>query len=250
MTVAAPKPFYLLHAPLNSRQLMQWTAGQISERQTPDYGLALHRLLSASFGKGVVQPFRLFSPRVGQWSLYGYSDHDAQTLQNIARDCAPPETAEVLDFPQLRSKEMPLHFQAGKEIGFDVLVHPTRRLRNNTGKVREKDAWLCKLDEIPEENRKAREGVPPRETIYLEWLRERLQPAASLGLCQMKDFQRIRECRNGRSVEGPRVTFQGNLRIEEPGAFRALLRKGIGRHRAYGYGMILLRPVSKKLETV
>ncbi|QDH14861.1 type I-E CRISPR-associated protein Cas6/Cse3/CasE [Oecophyllibacter saccharovorans] len=243
MTAAAPKSFYLLHAPLNSRQLMQWTADQISEGQTPDYGLALHRLLSASFGKGVVQPFRLFSPRAGKWALYGYSDHDAQALQEIARDCAPPEIVGVLDVPQLRSKEMPFYFPVGKELGFDVLVRPTRRFKNDAGKMVERDAWLCKLEEA----KKANLSIPAREAVYQDWLRERLHPAATLEACQMKDFQRVRGNRDGRRVEGPNVTFHGNLRVQEPAAFAELLRKGIGRHRAYGYGMVLLRPVNKNV---
>jgi CRISPR system Cascade subunit CasE len=40
----------------------------------------------------------------------------------------------------------------------------------------------------------------------------------------------------------PDVTFRGMLEVVEPGAFEALLRRGVGRHRAFGFGMLLLRP--------
>ena len=41
---------------------------------------------------------------------------------------------------------------------------------------------------------------------------------------------------------GPDATLNGTLRINDPNEFRTKLRTGIGRHKAYGYGMLLLRP--------
>ena len=37
----------------------------------------------------------------------------------------------------------------------------------------------------------------------------------------------------------------GALTVTDPDAFAALLARGVGRHRAYGYGMILLRPPNR-----
>ena len=39
--------------------------------------------------------------------------------------------------------------------------------------------------------------------------------------------------------------MQGVLTITDGGAFASLLARGVGRHRAYGYGMMLLRPAWK-----
>ena len=39
--------------------------------------------------------------------------------------------------------------------------------------------------------------------------------------------------------------MQGNLTITEPEKFACLLARGVGRHRAYGYGMLLLRPLRR-----
>ena len=36
--------------------------------------------------------------------------------------------------------------------------------------------------------------------------------------------------------------MQGILTVTDSAAFAALLARGVGRHRAYGYGMLLLRP--------
>jgi CRISPR system Cascade subunit CasE len=38
------------------------------------------------------------------------------------------------------------------------------------------------------------------------------------------------------------VTFHGELVIKNPELFAERLAKGVGRHAAYGYGMLLLRP--------
>ncbi|MCY4060014.1 MAG: type I-E CRISPR-associated protein Cas6/Cse3/CasE [Gammaproteobacteria bacterium] len=36
--------------------------------------------------------------------------------------------------------------------------------------------------------------------------------------------------------------MHGVLVVRESDAFAQLVRRGVGRHRAYGYGMMLLRP--------
>jgi CRISPR system Cascade subunit CasE len=48
--------------------------------------------------------------------------------------------------------------------------------------------------------------------------------------------------RSLRHQEGPDASFEGVLTVAEPGAFALLLARGIGRHRAFGFGMVLLRP--------
>ena len=48
--------------------------------------------------------------------------------------------------------------------------------------------------------------------------------------------------RHARYSEGPDAVMRGVLTITDPDAFSSLLASGIGRHRAYGYGMLLLRP--------
>jgi CRISPR system Cascade subunit CasE len=48
--------------------------------------------------------------------------------------------------------------------------------------------------------------------------------------------------RNGRRIEGPDAVVHGTLTITDPVAFAGLLARGVGRHRSYGYGMLLLRP--------
>ena len=87
-----------------------------------------------------------------------------------------------------------------------------------------------------------------REEVYREWLSVRLdrKGGASLDLEQTKlvSFQRTRAVRklHTRHSEGPDAVLRGILTVTDPDAFAKLLADGVGRHRAYGYGMLLLRP--------
>jgi CRISPR system Cascade subunit CasE len=40
----------------------------------------------------------------------------------------------------------------------------------------------------------------------------------------------------------PDLTVRGQLRIKQPLAFQALLARGLGRHRSFGFGCLLLAP--------
>ncbi len=58
----------------------------------------------------------------------------------------------------------------------------------------------------------------------------------------MVDFERRNVLRGGRAHEGPDVTWHGELTVLDGDKFAARLAAGVGRHSAYGYGMLLLRP--------
>ena len=45
--------------------------------------------------------------------------------------------------------------------------------------------------------------------------------------------------------EGPDAILQGTLAVSNEETFAEILRNGVGRHRAYGYGMLLLRPPNR-----
>jgi len=78
--------------------------------------------------------------------------------------------------------------------------------------------------------------------------------AATVGTDALRliGFRRVRSQRNARvggkvkqrGVERPDALFTGELTIRDAEAFARLLARGIGRHRAFGFGMLLLRPPS------
>ena len=93
----------------------------------------------------------------------------------------------------------------------------------------------------------AAEAGVTRQSVYSEWLSERLGGAASVEHCELAAFQRTRVIRGptGRP-EGPDAVLHGAMTVGNEDEFRRILRKGVGRHRAYGYGMLLLRPPGRR----
>ena len=85
-----------------------------------------------------------------------------------------------------------------------------------------------------------------REQVYGEWLSRQfeIRGGAALESATLQSFQRTRAIRkrHRRYSEGPDALMRGNLVITDGDAFARLLAGGVGRHRAYGYGMLLLRP--------
>ena len=52
------------------------------------------------------------------------------------------------------------------------------------------------------------------------------------------------QARKGQTIDGPDATLTGRLRVTDPTAFAHLLARGVGRHRAFGFGMLLLQRAS------
>ncbi|QDH13389.1 type I-E CRISPR-associated protein Cas6/Cse3/CasE [Formicincola oecophyllae] len=239
-------PLHLIHIPINAQDLIMWGLRQTARGESSDldYGMMLHKLLSASFGKGAIQPFRLFTPKVGQWGLYGYSAENADALRASAALHMTPDMDHALPLNKMRSKTMPA-IKAGTRLGYDILTRPTRRLTSD-GKTKEQDAFVMACHTAAAQP----EASPPeRAQIYEDWLRERLsssgKPIATLDSFRLAHFATSRANRNHKTITGPEATFQGTLTVQDADAFANLLRHGLGRHKAYGYGMVLLRPADR-----
>lgn len=238
---------HLIHLPIAPRPFAQWAGDRgFGPRGTQDDGAALHVLLSALFGKGVLQPFRLFDqaqaadrPR-SVWSLYAYADRDADALADTARMVAPPDMLEAVALDRLRGRPMP-EARAGQRLGFDLRFRPVRRLTDGP-RLRERDAFVTEaLRDHPGDPDGMAAAGRTRHAVYRAWLAERL-PGAALETARLARFQRLRVLRGGRGIEGPDATMHGTLTVTDPTAFAQGLAQGIGRHRAYGFGMLLLRP--------
>lgn len=223
-----------------------------------DEGLALHHALSEVFGPGALKPFRLMVPsRRKTGFIYAYSRQGIDQLQANAALCGP-EYGALFDLEALEHKAMPTDFPAGRRLGFEVHLRPVRRARREGPKspAGEIDAFLHEaLHRFPEASEEDSEASPAesrmreagrtREAVYRDWLTERLQGAAELVEdfpARLTHFRRRLVVRNGKTTEGPDATLQGELKVIDGQAFGKLVAGGIGRHKAYGYGMLLLRP--------
>ena len=241
---------FLLRLPVNLAALNRFAAQRgflhDGHDRLLDEGLVLHHLLSETFGKGALQPFRLLpAPGARQASLYGYSSQGAAGLREMAELTSLPEALDVLQVENLQDKPMPLDkLTIGRRLGFDILLRPVMRAREDGA---ERDAYQLEAERtFPDQKGTLAASGRTRTNVYLDWLQARLGKAAQLEreASRLARFQRRRVLRNGKLVEGPDALIHGALTIQETEDFIHLLKRGVGRHRAYGYGMLLLRPPS------
>lgn len=240
----------MIRAEINVRDFQRWMG--MRRLQDPDH--AMHCLLVESFGKDLApKPFRVMTPRGGsQGCLYGYDNADADALREAATIYADPLQAGIIPAGRIESKPMPSEWEVGKNLGFEVRVRPTKRLNSGSVKTRrvqdieklrrgEWDAFQLAAMQCPKGTMNR-----SREEVYRDWLAERLERCggATLESATLQSFQRTRAVRkqHRRYSEGPDALMRGTLTVTDGAAFTKLLAGGVGRHRAYGYGMLLLRP--------
>ena len=235
-------------------RVVRWATAQslLPAQNEADMGYTLHALLVAAFGALAPKPFALQQPgQLGQRpgglaSVLAYSAHAPDALRDYAAVFADPDVVDALGLPCMAAKAMPDAFPAGRRLGFTLRARPTVRTDRDGDRtrVREVDAFLA-----------AGVGTPPgagpnRSTAYRDWLTRHLAAggavpdALALDAFRSTDVQRRDRNRVLRAQRGPDALFSGVLRVTEPDAFAALLARGVGRHRAFGYGMLLLRPAS------
>ena len=255
-------PLQMIRADIRVRAFQRW----MGSRRLQDADHAMHCLLTECFGELAPKPFRAIFPRDGgggrdddgaanKGTLYGYGTADVDALRDAAAAFACPLQSQIIPADGLDGKLMPAEWPAGKRLGFEVRIRPTRRLKRLSGATErpgtaerrrtvERDAFLM---QALDDTRKTRN----RQAVYEEWLRERLQKCGAAGLesATLQSFQRSRAYRkrNAAHIEGPDALMRGELMVADGAAFANLLQQGIGRHRAYGYGMLLLRPAGSSI---
>lgn len=222
------------------RRLATWATRFGLTAGGDDLGYALHTLLSAAFGEAAPKPFRHFDDARG---LLAYSTHDTEALQ-LAAQIAPPDIHAALGLERFASRSFPIDWASGRRLGFEVRVRPV--LRTNAG--RERDVFQVAAEKVG-----VGEFEPSRETLYGEWLTRELArgDAARIDCLRLAAFRLSASMRKGtivngkrsaQRVSGPDAVFAGELTVRDPAGFAALLARGVGRHRAFGFGMLLLRP--------
>lgn len=210
-----------------------------------DDGYLAHCHLKGLFGEHAPKPFYLEGQSGRFVRVLGYASVDADALREHAQTYADPFLFDAVDWAHFASKPMPTSWEVGQRLGFQVRVCPVRRLARGSGRPgAEVDAFLahCTKERI--------EQGADRAAVYMDWLRERLAALGGVDLvqAQLAGFSRERlvrrrqgEERRAAVSERPDATFRGELEVTDPRAFSRLLARGVGRHRAFGFGMLLLR---------
>ena len=241
---AATRSVHMIRADLDVKAFHRWAGSRgLISRNAFDEGFAMHCLLVESFGDIAPKPFRVIISRDGRQSgvLYGYCQHDADALRDAAETYADPLQGKVLVASRIDSKTMPSSWRPSQRLGFEVLVRPVvRRARGAKNAGAEIDAFQWEACRHPKGGMER-----SREEVYSDWLSGRFERrGAQLHQAALTSFQRVRTVRKLRAhaTEGPRAVMQGTVVITDPSDFADLVACGIGRHKAYGYGMLLLRP--------
>ncbi|MDX6749517.1 type I-E CRISPR-associated protein Cas6/Cse3/CasE [Geminicoccaceae bacterium 1502E] len=229
-------------------------------RGLPDHdpGYLLHRALRDAFGSAAPQPFRLLETPAAPPRLLGYGPAGEAVLRD-ALALAEPDLDRIFPKDEIASKKMPQRFAAGTVLGFEARLCPLVRGKTEAGRLREQDVFLHRAQAAPDE-------ALAREIVYAGWLGDKLAAGgAALEDVRLTRFslaplvRRSHASPTGRTAtaEGPPrrllargrgaarrpdAVLAGRLRVADPDAFAALLARGVGRHRAFGFGMLLLRP--------
>lgn len=236
--------FHLIHMRPNLNRLLPWAQrqGLIPDRGQGDLGYAFHAALRAAFADLAPQPF---SFRSGQ-ALLAYTTQADAMRSAVAM--ATPEVADMLGLDAtphssgLLIRSFPTSWKVGQLLSFEVRVRPVVRKED-----KEIDVFLSVVQRM-------HDTVPPREAVYADWLKRQFEAVADLHEIRMTEFSLSTVVRRAapqaeggrpkRPVQGPDAVFTGILQVRDSAAFAALLARGIGRHRAFGFGMLLLKPAA------
>lgn len=261
---------HLIRLPVDLRALAAFAvANGVSD---DDGGYALHLALRGRFGVDGPQPFRFFPEHRAGPHLLGY--HRTPDALGVMWSLPPIDARLASVFPTAPATHpMPTEWRSGQRFRFEVRARPVVRYGGRVRAARRgrAGAWLNRAGEVDaflaacERAGPVDEGNPAvsREAVYLDWLARRLEGAAALEEAEMRLVRRADTHRRVhppqvhgaspsdappsekpryRKTEGPDAVLAGTLSVADPVAFAALLARGVGRHAAFGFGMLLLSP--------
>ena len=225
-------------------------------RAPPDLGYALHAFLCGLFGKRGPRPFRPPEERrreraAGVRTVLGYTRTPIETLKTISEAGAlDDELQDGIDWSASRGRPMPENWPGGLTMRFDLRACPVRRPRlEHTIEI---DAQRAAETEAAAGGNGA--WPPTRGQTYPAWFESKLRRSravrivpGSVELLESRPVSVLRrpECAGRRRLHWstkPEAKLTGLIEITDGGAFTELLAGGVGRHRAFGFGMLLLRP--------
>jgi CRISPR system Cascade subunit CasE len=180
---------------------------------------------------------------------WGYSRSPAEALVRTARLLPPGRLGELEDVGGIAGRPVP-RFRAGQRVGFHLRACPVVRLASATHGHREGsevDAFLARCFSAGD-----REPVD-REQVYRDWIARRFDDEARAGarlesvrVAGVARERMVRRTHGGdrhsHRLERPDVRFEGVLAVSDSERFLESLARGIGRHKAFGFGALMLVP--------
>ena len=213
-------------------------------RDELDLGYLGHAWLKAAFGDLAPRPWRLLMPRRQDRRrpsrILAYSDQPADVLADHLARYATPSVTAVCRPENVLGKPLPQEWPAGRHYSFEALCCPVGR-KARSGQ--EKDVFLIEADH-------AGEDALNRSEVYRRWFKRQaesmqgieVEDVALEGFRLGKVLRKTQaQPREAHRRMRPQAVFQGVLRASDGASLLNLLRRGVGRHRAFGFGMVLLR---------
>lgn len=242
-------PLHLVKVPLRVDRLL-WIARRrgITVRDLDD-GYLVHCLLREVWQDVAPAPF-VVRGSGRTLDVWGYSSANASVLTSHARDFGDPAVLEAMDnLDSIASREMP-RFEKGRVVGFLARVCPVVRLaRDGHGHHAgaEVDAYVARSLGAPSS------ATLSRDDVYREWFQLRMKDRSVTGaevlrvrLAGISSRGVVRrtqgEERRARTLQRPDVHVEGELSIVDGDDFVRFLGHGVGRHRAFGFGAVIVVP--------
>lgn len=248
------EPLHLVRMELSVPQLVEMGRRRRLPAQVPDEDYLVHCAIGEVFGEDAPQPFALTGrTREHRVIVHGYSECDQAALRDRAQRFADPTVYQIIDWTTLASKPMPEVWPTGTVLGFTVRACPVVRMKNageHHQAGAEVDAYHARCWAVADRT------IPiDREEVYRQWLGQQVDRHGGarllqVGLERFQVGQLLRrtheEARKSRVCQRPDAALTGTLEVTEGESFSRLLRRGIGRHRSFGFGMLRLRPGERR----
>lgn len=244
-----PDSLYLVKVPLRPDKLIATARGRSVPVRDLDDGYLCHCVLRGLWQERAPAPFVL-RQNGRTLDVWGYSQSDAGALLEHARAFGDPALlAAINGLDAVVSKEMP-RFEAGRRLGFLLRACPVVRLaqaKNGHAAGAEVDAFLARCFAV------GTDVSVSREEVYRDWISAKVNQQASTGVkldrVRVAGMARERLVRRTQGHERkaaqlmrPDIRFEGDLVVIDAGRFRQWLAHGVGRHRAFGFGALILVP--------
>lgn len=247
------QPLHLLRLMPDMGALARWVAATGQRALQDDSGYALHAVLRAALGDLAPKPFALLE-RPDSLQLIGYTRRSARELDRALAqaDISDPGAAAALGLGRpagIQVKPLPADWRAGERLSFEARVAPVVRSRQQPGGAYPEIDAAFHPDFAS--------AVPgDRWAAHQAWLGRELARggAATLLSARAVSFRLAPIARRYAQADGhrasrvtrqgllPDLTVRGQLQVSDPTAFDALLARGLGRHRSFGFGCLLLAP--------
>lgn len=248
------EPLHLVRIELSVPRLIEMGQRRHLVGRALDEDYLVHCALGEVFGEEAPRPFAVTGRgRDHRVVVHGYATLEREALCERAQRFAEPSVYHIVDWPSLASKPMPTVWPAGTVLGFTVRACPVVRMKkagehNRAGA--EVDAFFARCWTVGDPR------IPvDRGEVYREWLGQQVERHGGarlldVGLERFQVGQLLRrtqeEARKSHVCKRPDATLGGILEVTQGEAFTGLLRRGIGRHRSFGFGMLLLKPGDRR----